>query len=136
MIKINYLTDFMKEEKNVFALKTVIAKKNRRERNRIDKMNKTIKNMAVMLLVLLMMTSCATQPSHVEDSTSIAEQSLTETTTAVTGVIETTTSVVDTPILDVVKNGSTSFKVVRADEASDEIVVASMLLRSNIYSFL
>ena len=129
MIKINYLTDLMKEEKNVFALKTVIAKKTHRERNRTDKMNKTIKNMAVMLLVLLMMTSCGAQVSPVEESALTAGQSVTEATTEVTEVLETTTSVVDAPVLDVVKNGSTSFKVVRADGASDEIVVASMLLR-------
>ena len=94
-------------------------------------MKKIMKDLTIALLAALMLASCGTQTPPAEESTATTTQTATEATTAttVTELPETTASIADAPVLDVVKNGNTSFKVIRADNASDEIAVSSILLR-------
>lgn len=88
-----------------------------------------IKSIGITILAAMMLVSCGTATPHVEEEI-VATQISNETSTAVvTEPLEETTSVADAPVLDVVKNGATSFKVVRSDSTSDEIAVASIQLR-------
>ena len=92
---------------------------------------KGIKNVGITLLAALMLASCGTAaPPDEEENTAATTQITAETSTAaVTEPPKTTVSIADAPVLDVIKNGTTSFKVVRADRTTDEIAVASIQLR-------
>ena len=95
---------------------------------------KWIRPFALMLAALLMLTSCAQDaPQETVTDTSVAED-----TTVQTEVTEATSTepqedpVAAAPVLNVVTNGATSFKVVRSEDASDEVGVAAVQLRKAI----
>ena len=99
-------------------------------------LKKMMKPTMAGLLALLMLASCGQKtPEETQSTTASEEITTTEATTIVTEetVItepaETTVSIADAPVLDVVKDGKTSFKIIRANTSSDEIAVASMQLR-------
>lgn len=97
---------------------------------------KWIRSATAGLLTLLMLASCAQNPNEVQQTTTTPQEVTTTeaiaeatTTTEATSSVPETDPIADAPVLDVVKNGQTSFKIIRADKASDEIAVASLQLR-------
>lgn len=93
--------------------------------------SKIIKGIGAGLLALLMLASCGEKSSPAEEETT-APETTTELITTVPETeepAETTPAIADMPVLDIVKNGATSFKIIRADQASDEVGVSAVLLR-------
>ena len=98
---------------------------------------KLILILTLLLSAALILSACS--KADVENMTAPTETEITEiteiTTTSATQSTEPevqTPSVTDAPVLHVVTNGATSFKVVRSDDASDEVGVAAIQLRKAI----
>ena len=93
--------------------------------------NKIIRYVGVGLLSLLMLASCGKETPSAEEGIATQEvtSELTTVVSEVTEPAETTRSIADMPVLDIVKDGYTSFKVIRGDQTSDEVGVSAVLLR-------
>jgi hypothetical protein len=96
-------------------------------------MKKLWKGMSVCLAMILLLASCAQQEPQQSttavDSTTIASEVFSESETEIT---TTETPVAEAAFLNVVTNGSTSFKVVHSGDAREEVSVAAILLRKAI----
>ena len=94
---------------------------------------KMMKSAVAGLLTMLILASCGQNPNEEQQNTTATDVvTTTQATTTVTDATEpteTTVSVADAPVLDVIQNGKSSFKIVRSESASDEIAVASLQLR-------
>lgn len=98
-------------------------------------LKKVLKCIAVILVSVLVLASCQSE-TQIPEETTVKETEASTTTTA--EVIQETIPAVtekappsaeEAPVLQVVSNGSTSFKVIQGDSASDEIAVAAIQLR-------
>lgn len=95
-------------------------------------MRKCWKGISAGLMALLLLTSCSREePQQSEIVTEVT------TVTEATSASEASESTTEAPmaegsVLNVVTNGATSFKVIRSNDASDEVSVASILLRKAI----
>lgn len=96
-------------------------------------MKKIVRPVVMILAAMLLLSSCNGQQENVQETTTataeVTEQAVTTTEATETTVEETTINIADAPVLKVVSNGSSKFKVVRGDSASDEVAVAAIQLR-------
>ena len=94
-------------------------------------MKKIVRPVVMILAAMLLLSSCNGQQENVQETTTataeVTEQAVTTTEATETTVAATTINIADAPVLKVVSNGSSKFKVVRGDSASDEVAVAAFL---------
>jgi len=88
------------------------------------------KYVSVLLALITLLASCGVPVNQIEESTSATSDSSESATTE--WITETTEKPVSCTTLDIVKNGKTTFKVIRGDAASDEIGVSAIHLRKAI----
>ena len=96
-------------------------------------MNKIWKGISIGFLSILCMASCAQEDPQQTTDAAIDTTAVSESV-SVNGTTEAVAEdvVEEASVLHVVSNGATSFKVVRSDDASDEVGVAAILLRKAI----
>lgn len=91
-----------------------------------------IKWMSASLALITLLASCGTPSDQSGEETSGTTPPSVQIITTTEPVTETTAEPTKSTTLDIVKNGKTTFKVIRGDNASEEIGVASVHLRKAI----
>ena len=88
--------------------------------------------LAFAMALIMLLSSCASSSGQSGEETSVTTQDTTVSQVTAEQTTENTTELIEHTTLDIVKDGKTTFKVIRGDTASDEIGIASVHLRKAI----